>query len=259
MVFAGWPILLTSAALGACFGSFLNVVIYRLPRGLSLVSPPSTCPRCDQRIAPYDNVPVLGWLWLRGRCRQCREPISFRYPVVEFLTAGLFVLLAWHYGAGLELVPALYFALAMVAVTLIDYDHQIIPDVISLSGIPLGLLSTLVRPLPFLDSLLGAVLGFGLLLGVALGYKAITGRDGMGGGDVKLAAMLGAFLGWQGMILTVFLASLGGSVVGILLIALNKGGRRTAIPFGTFLAPAGVLVYMYGPRMVDWYAGYLRP
>jgi len=258
-VIVGWPLLVSSAALGAVLGSFLNVVIYRLPRGISVVTPPSACPMCGARIAPYDNVPILGWLLLGGRCRRCRGPISIRYPGVEGLTAVLFIALTWQFGLTWELAPALVFAAAMITVTFIDFDHQIIPDAITLAGVPLGLASTFLRPLGLLDAVLGAALGFALLFAIAAGYRKATGRDGMGGGDIKLAAMLGAFLGWKGLLVTVFLASLGGSAVGLLLVALGTGGRKTALPFGTFLAPASLVAYVWGERILGWYAAFLRP
>jgi leader peptidase (prepilin peptidase)/N-methyltransferase len=250
-----WFMLLGLGLFGAVLGSFLNVCIYRVPRNLSVVSPPSSCPGCGDRIAPYDNVPVLGWLWLRGRCRSCRAPISKRYPGVELLTAVLFALLALRYGLTWELVPALYFAAAMVVVTLIDFDARIIPDAITFSGVPLGLLSTLVTPVTLVDGLIGAAAGFAFLYAVAWGYQKSTGVDGLGGGDIKFAAMLGAFLGWQGVLLTVFAASFVGSVAGGVLMAVQKGGRRTALPFGTFLAPVGLAVYLWGGALINWYLG----
>ena len=254
-----WPTLLICGAFGAVIGSFLNVCIYRIPRGLSLVAPPSTCPHCDTRIRPYDNVPVLGWIWLRGRCRQCRGSISFRYPVVEALTAGVFVFLIWWYGMGWELLPALVFSATMIVVTIIDFDARIIPDAITLPGVGLGILSSFITPVTLVDSVVGAVSGFLLLLGIAWGYKRLTGADGMGGGDIKLAALLGAFLGWQGFLLTVFLASLTGTVVGLILMITGRGGRKTALPFGSFLAPAAWITYVWGGDVVGWYIGLMRP
>jgi len=248
-----WFALVSGAAFGAVLGSFLNVCIYRIPRRLSVVFPPSSCPSCGTRIHFYDNVPVLAWLYLGGKCRTCRAGISLRYPAVEALTAGLFAFLARHYGLTWELLPALYFAAAMVVVTLIDFDAYIIPDTITLSGIPLGLLATRVTSVTWLDSILGTVLGFAFLFGVGWAYEKATGNDGMGGGDVKFAAMLGAFLGWQGMLLTILLAAAGGSVAGVLLMIVGKGGRKTMLPFGTFLAPVGLVVYIWGPRIIHAY------
>lgn len=254
-----WPTLIASGVFGAVLGSFLNVCIYRLPKGKSVVTPPSSCPGCGERIRPYDNVPVLAWFWLGGKCRTCRSRISIRYPIVEALTGGLFIFLAWWYGTTWELLPALYFGASMLLVTLIDFDEQIIPDSITLPGTLLGVLGSFLTPVTLIDSLVGASLGFLLFLGIAWGYRRLTGVDGMGGGDIKLAAMLGAFLGWQGLLLTVFLASLGGTLVGITMMIRKRGGRKTALPFGTFLAPAGFITYVWGPDLISWYASLLRP
>lgn len=254
-----WAVLALSAAVGAVFGSFFNVCVHRVPRGLSVIRPPSACPNCERLIAPYDNVPVLGWLWLRGKCRNCREPISWRYPLVEFLTAALFVLVAWRVGLRWELLPALYFAGAMWLVTLIDLEARIIPDAITIPGTFLGLAASFLTPVAWWDAALGAVLGFGLFFGIAWGYKRVTGVDGMGGGDIKLAAMLGAFLGWSGLFLTVFFASLAGTLVGVALMVAGRGGRRTALPFGTFLAPAALFVLLWGHDVLGWYAQFMRP
>ncbi len=257
MLYPMWFLLLAVAALGAVMGSFLNVCIYRIPRGMSVVSPPSACPGCGTRIAPYDNVPVFGWLWLRGRCRSCRTPISLRYPLVEALTGLVFLFLGWRYGLSWELLPALYFAGAMIVVTLVDFDARIIPDAITLPGVLLGLAASFLTPVTLASALIGAVLGFALLWGLGRAYKALTGVDGMGGGDVKLAAMLGAFLGWPGLLLTVFGASLLGTVAGVAVMTAGRGGRRTALPFGTFLAPVALGVYVWGPALIRWYLGFL--
>jgi leader peptidase (prepilin peptidase)/N-methyltransferase len=242
-----------AGAFGAVIGSFLNVCVHRIPRGVSIVSPPSACPACGARIARYDNVPVLGWLWLGGRCRACRAPISPRYPVVEALTAALFVLLTARYGVTWELLPALWFAGAMLVVTLIDYDARIIPDAITLPGIALGIAASFLTPVGLLDAVLGAAVGFGSLYAVGWAYHRATGVEGMGGGDIKFAAMLGAFLGVAGLLLTVLLASLLGSLTGLSMMLLRRGGRRTALPFGTFLAPAGLAVYVWGDLVIRWY------
>jgi leader peptidase (prepilin peptidase)/N-methyltransferase len=253
-----WPVYALSAAIGAIIGSFLNVCIYRIPREISVVTPPSACPHCGHRIAAYDNVPVLGWLWLGGRCRTCRAPISRRYPVVEAVTALMFLGLTVRCGLTAQLAPALIFGGAMIVVTLIDYDQRIIPDVITIPGTVLGVLASFLTPVTLLEAVVGAGLGFALLWGIAWGYRRATGVDGMGGGDVKLAALLGAFLGWKGLLLTIFLASFAGTIVGIALMAARRGGRRTALPFGTFLAPVGIAVYIWGPDLIRWYTGFLR-
>jgi leader peptidase (prepilin peptidase)/N-methyltransferase len=257
VILAAWPVLAVTGALGAVLGSFLNVCIHRLPRGISVVRPPSACPACGERIRPYDNVPVLGWMWLGGRCRDCRSPISVRYPAVEALTAALFLLTALETGFTWSLLPALVFVSAMIVVTLVDYDARIVPDVITLPGIALGILFSFLTPLSVVNSLAGAALGFLLFLGIAWAYRRVTGVEGLGGGDIKLAAMLGAFLGVQGLFLTVFAASLMGTVVGVTMMLLGRGGRKTALPFGTFLAPAAVAAYFWAGDVIAWYVGLL--
>ncbi|NNF05386.1 MAG: prepilin peptidase, partial [Candidatus Eisenbacteria bacterium] len=216
-----WFAIISSAAFGACLGSFLNVCIYRIPRKLSVVFPPSQCPGCDTRIAPYDNVPLFGWLWLRGKCRTCKTRISPRYPIVELLTGVLFAFLAWHYGLTWELLPAMYFGPVMLMITLIDFDAYIIPDVITLSGVPLGIAASFLTPITLMDSIVGAAVGFVVLYAIGWGYLKSTGTDGMGGGDIKFAAMLGAFLGWQGVLLTIFAAAAFGSIAGVLVMAVR--------------------------------------
>jgi leader peptidase (prepilin peptidase)/N-methyltransferase len=242
---------------GLALGSFLNVVIARLPKGESVVHPPSRCPRCKHRIAPRDNVPVLSWILLRGRCRHCRKKISWRYPVVE-LTSGLLLLLlasrAQHPGL---LVPHAAFLLALVAVAWIDLDTRTIPDVVTIPGVGVGLAASLFGPPGFAGALIGAVAGGASLWLVGAAYEKATGVPGMGGGDVKLAAMMGAFLGMGGVFGAIFLASLAGSVFGAALIAKGYGDRRTAIPFGTFLAPAAVVLLLFGDVLAGWYRALL--
>lgn len=245
----------TLFALGLCFGSFLNVVIHRLPRGLSIVAPPSACPACGHRIRPFDNVPVLSWFVLSGRCRDCRTAIPWRYPAVELSAGLLVVVLAAQLGPRVALVPALLFALALLAVALIDWDHRIIPDEISLGGTVVGLFARGVTFPGVAEGLIGALVGGGALWLVATAYRQATGVDGLGGGDVKLAAMIGAFLGWPGVFLTIFGAAAAGSLAGGLLVLTRGADRRTALPFGTFLAPAAVLAGVLGPLVWRWYGG----
>jgi leader peptidase (prepilin peptidase)/N-methyltransferase len=245
--------------LGLCFGSFLNVVIHRLPLGISLAWPPSSCPACGHAIRPFDNVPVVSWFVLRGKCRDCASPISPRYPAVELGAGILLLALALLLGPRLALLPAAVFALALLAIALIDLDHRIIPDELSIGGLVVGLVARGFTIDGVLAGLIGALVGAGSLYLVALGYRKATGIEGLGGGDVKLAGMIGAFLGWPGVFLSIFAAALAGSVVGTVLIAAGKAGRRTALPFGTLLAPAAVLAALLGPAIWHWYGGLFGP
>jgi len=216
--------------LGAIIGSFLNVCIIRLPEGRSIVSPPSHCPACRSAIRFYDNIPVFSYILLRGRCRGCGERISPRYPLVEFLTACLSVLLMLRFGPSLSYVVYLLFVSSLVVITFIDIDHRIIPDKISLPAIPIGFaLSFLLPEITWLQSLIGVLVGGGSLLLVAVVYEAITGAEGMGGGDIKLLAMLGAFLGWEGALFTIMASSLTGTIAGGGYMILSGKGRRWAI------------------------------
>ncbi len=246
-----------AAALGAAVGSFLNVVIHRLPRGESLVHPPSRCPACGHRIRPWHNVPVLGYLVLRGRCRDCGRPISPRYPLVEALVAGLAAGLWARYG--LSPAFAAYFVLVagLVAVTFIDLDYRIIPDALSLGGMAAGFASSFVTGLGWIQSLLGIAAGAGILWAVAWGYEAVTGREGMGFGDVKLLGAIGAFLGWKAVLFTVFVSSVSGAAAGLAWIALKGRDMRFEIPYGPFLALGAVLYVFSGPELVRWYLGVL--
>jgi leader peptidase (prepilin peptidase)/N-methyltransferase len=243
---------------GMCIGSFLNVCIYRLPAGKSIVRPASACPACGTSIRWYDNIPLVSYIILRGRCRGCNTPISIRYPIIELLCGLFAMVIAMQYGHGL---PALiYFILtaALLVITFIDIDHRIIPDIISLPGIPLGFLSSFVLPqLKWSDSLIGIAAGGGTLLAVAWGYQLITGKDGMGGGDIKLLAMIGAFLGWQGVLFTIMASSLIGTAVGI--VAMLRAGKdmKMAMPFGPFLAMGAIIYLFWGPRLVEWYLNLL--
>jgi leader peptidase (prepilin peptidase)/N-methyltransferase len=248
--------LLAVFILGALVGSFLNVCIYRLPRSESVVFPASHCPHCAQPIAPYDNIPILSYALLRGRCRACGAAISARYPVVEALT-GLCAVVA--FGA-LGLTPhallAFAFLSALIVVTFVDLDYQIIPDAISLPGIGIGFVAALILGDPsWSASLAGILLGGGLLWGVAEGYHRLTGREGMGGGDIKLLAMIGAFLGWQAVPVTLMIASLTGTVVGVGLMVVQRRDSRTAIPFGPFLALGATCALFWGDALIAWYIG----
>lgn len=240
--------------LGAIIGSFLNVCIYRIPEGLSVVSPASRCPQCKAAIRWYQNIPIISYLYLRGRCAGCGVRISLRYPVVEALTGLLFVLV-WRQFGGVFVIPVYWlFAASLVVVSFIDLDHRIIPDAISLPGTVVGfLLSFLVPWVSWQDSLLGILLGGGSLLLVAKVYHLLTRVEGMGMGDVKLLAMIGAFLGWKAVLPVVFIGSLSGAMVGVPLMLLKRTGGRLAIPFGPFLATGAVIYLLYGERLIGWY------
>jgi leader peptidase (prepilin peptidase)/N-methyltransferase len=241
---------------GAFIGSFLNVVIYRVPRKQSIARPGSRCPKCRNPVRPWDNVPVLSWLVLGGKCRHCKQPISPRYPAVEALTAVLFALTAAFVGSPLLLPLALAFVAAMIVVTFIDLDHMIIPDAITLPGTLLALgaacLGVGVDPA---QAFLGVLVGGGGLFAVAAGYRAATGREGLGGGDVKLLALVGAFLGPAGAFLTILIGSISGTIYASVFLLRRGAGRTAELPFGTFLAPGAVLVFFTGAWIVRNYLG----
>lgn len=243
--------------LGLAIGSFLNVVIHRLPRQESLVSPGSRCPGCGSALRWFENVPVLSYAILGGRCRTCRTGISIRYPLVELITALVFV---WHYAAfGWTplLAVRLLFAAALVALFAIDLEHHLLPDAITLPGIAAGLLASLWLPPGVLDALLGAVIGGGILWLIGEAYFRYAGEEGMGGGDVKMLAMIGAVLGWKLVLLTLVLSSVAGSILGVGLILAQRAGMKQALPFGTFLALGALAASLYGEQIVTWYAGRL--
>ncbi len=227
---------------GLAVGSFLNVCICRIPEGLSVVFPASRCPRCGHPIRVRDNIPLLSYLLLGGRCRDCREGIPLRYPVVEVITAGFAGLLFGKYGLTPAYPAAFLFVCVLIVITCIDLDHQLIPHILTLSGIPLfAVLAVLFLGLTPIDAFLGVMIGAGTLYFVAVYYEALTGREGMGGGDVNLLALLGGFLGWQALLFILFVSSLLGAVVGVALIWGKGKDMRYAVPFGPFLCAAAVL------------------
>jgi leader peptidase (prepilin peptidase)/N-methyltransferase len=238
---------------GLAIGSFLNVCIYRLPRGESLAFPASHCPACGAPIAWYHNVPVIGYALLGGRCASCRGPISPVYPLVELTTAALFALHYLVIGPESLLIPRLLFAAALVALFMIDLEHQILPNVITLPGIAAGFLFALWLPPGWRSSLAGIALGGGLLWAVAWGYYAWRRVEGLGMGDVKMLAMVGAFLGWQLTLLTLFLSSLAGAGLGMALVASGRGSMKLKLPFGTFIALGALVASLVGQPLVDWY------
>ena len=235
-------------------GSFLNVCIYRLPKKESVVFPPSHCPNCDYKIPFYDNIPILSYIFLAGRCRSCKVRISPQYPLVELVNALLTLFLFIKFGPSLSFLVLLLFCSAMVVVTFIDLEHQIIPDVISLSGIVCGFIFSFFIPqLGWLNSLIGIAVGGGSLLLVAYAYEFITKKEGMGGGDIKLLAMMGAFFGWRAIPFIIFVSSLIGSVIGITVMLIQKKDAKLAIPFGPFLALGAILYIFFGRQVIFWY------
>lgn len=242
-------------ALGLILGSFANVCIYRVPRRESILGPGSHCPQCQIPIRPLDNVPLLSYLWLKGRCRACGVSISWHYPVVELLTGLIYLLLFQTFGLSLAFGIYAAMATALVIVSFIDLEHQIVPDVITLPGLALGLLlSALFLPITFLDALMGALLGGGLFYAIATIYEG-----GMGGGDIKLIAMIGAFIGWRQVLLTIFVAAFVGSVIGLALLITKRKGRRDPIPFGPFLALGAIVAIFWGERLLHWYLTFRSP
>jgi len=247
---------LFSFIFGLIVGSFLNVCIYRLPRNISIIRPPSSCPVCNTPIKPRDNIPVLSYLLLKGKCRKCGERISIRYPIVELLNGILYWAIINYFGLGWHLPFVFAFVSAMIVITFIDLDFQIIPDVITLPGIVIGLLSaSFLIPDPFSLSVVGFKNSIaGMLLGGGLFYLiAILSRGGMGGGDIKMMAMVGAFMGWKAVFLTTFIGSLVGSLVGIFLMVFKGKGRKTKIPFGPFLAFGSIITLFFGSEILKWY------
>jgi len=243
-----------SIMLGAIVGSFLNVCILRLPKEESIITPGSHCPHCNHPIKFYDNIPLISYLLLRGKCRYCKRSISAQYPLVEGITAIGSLLLFLKYGLSWSYLFYFSFVAALIVITVIDLYHQIIPDVISIPWIGVGLLGALIIPhITFFNSLLGILLGGGSLFVVATLYQWLFKREGMGGGDVKLLAMIGAFLGWESVILTILLSSLIGSITGIIIIALKGKDFKYAIPFGPFLSLGAVIALFYKNEIISWY------
>ena len=239
---------------GLLIGSFLNVCIYRIPRKKSIVLPASFCPHCQEPIKWYDNIPLLSYLFLQGKCRRCRAPIGWRYLIVELVTGLTSLLLYIKYGWGYQYPVFFLFAALLLAVSFTDLEHQIIPDRLSLPGILVGWLAAWLPGPPFwLDSLIGGVAGAGGLFLVAFVYERITGREGMGGGDVKLLGMIGAWLGWQALPFVVLLSSLTGVLAGGTFLLLSGKGSRARIPFGPFLSLGALLYVFWGPQMTAWY------
>jgi leader peptidase (prepilin peptidase)/N-methyltransferase len=245
--------LLAAAAFGGAIGSFLNVCIYRLPRHQSIVWPASACPHCGRALSWYENIPILSFLALRGRCRTCAGPISWQYPIVEAVTAVMFAAAWWCYGPGVLLVSRLVFGCALIVLFAIDLEHHLLPNVITVPGIAVGFAFSFLTEPGWQASLIGIAVGGGVLFLIAEAYYRIRREEGLGMGDVKMLAMIGAFLGWKLTLVALMLASVGGSVIGLLLIATRRGDMKYALPFGTFLALGAAAAAAIGPVLIDWY------
>ena len=245
------------AFFGLLIGSFLNAVIHRVPRKQSIVSPGSQCPSCGYALRWYDNIPVLSYVMLGGRCRRCRKPISIRYPIVELITAVVFVAHYFVFGWTPLLAVRLLFAASLVALFAIDLEHHLLPDVITLPGIVVGLVASVFLPPGLVESLIGMLIGGGVLWLIGEAYFRYSGEEGMGGGDVKMLAMIGAFLGWKLVLVTLVMSSVAGSVLGLAIIAIKRGSMKYALPFGTFLALGALAASLIGDQIVTWYAGRL--
>jgi len=244
---------------GLCIGSFLNVCIYRLPVSKSIVHPRSMCPSCGSPIRFFDNMPIISYVFLQGKCRQCKTKIPLRYPIIELL-GGLFALGSYlKFGLTLDAVIYFVFIASLLIVTFIDLDHRIIPDSITLPGIPICLAASLVlSDTTFVDSILGIIAGGGSLFLVAWTYNLITKKEGMGGGDIKLLAMIGAIIGWKGVLFTIFVSSLVGTLTGLAVMAQTRKGMKLAVPFGPFLSIGSIAYIFFGPQLVMWYVNLLK-
>ena len=277
----GWLVPLALLLLGLTVGSFLNVVIYRLPlmlesrwrrdccelleleqekaeQPVNLATPNSYCPKCKAPIKPWQNIPVLSYLMLGGKCGNCAQPIPVRYPLLELATGLMTLALAWHFPLSLALLGAALFTWALIALTMIDFDHQLLPDDITLPLLWLGLLLNLMNTYPTLtDAVIGAMAGYLILWLVYQAFRLLTGKEGMGYGDFKLLAALGAWLGWQALPLVILLSSVVGAVIGIALMVIKRRGKDVPIPFGPYLAVAGWIAFLWGDAIMSRYLGAL--
>lgn len=246
---------LVGALFGAVIGSFLNVCIVRLPADQSVVSPPSRCPRCGKPVEWRDNIPIFSWILLGGKCRGCREPISILYPLVELATAVLWGVMAWRYGLSLEALKGALFGTLLLGIALTDAREYIIPNEFTYGGLAIGLILSAAGGLSaVLAALVGAAVGFGILWLVGVAGRWAFKEEAMGGGDIKMMAMVGSFVGWQGVLLTIFLGALAGTAI---FLPLTLIGKKKLVPFGVFLAIGAAVTYVIGPVIIDWYRRYL--
>ena len=247
------------AVFGALVGSFLNVCIYRLPLRQSIVWPASACESCGRELSWFENLPIVSWTVLGAKCRTCKAPLSMQHPMVEALTALMFGAAAWYYGPTILLASRLVFGCALIVLFAIDLEHHLLPNAVTLPGIAVGLAFSVVTEPGWTAALIGAVVGGGSLWLIAEAYYRVRKEDGLGMGDVKMLAMVGAFIGWQLTIVTLMMASVAGSIVGVILIALRKGNMKYALPFGTFLAMGAALAATVGQELLTWYLQFWRP
>lgn len=245
---------LYSILFGLAVGSFLNVCIYRIPLKKSIIRPPSSCPHCGVRIKYYDNIPLVSFLFLLGKCRYCHSPLSWQYPAVETLTGAISLILFIKYGLNYQYFIFFLFLASLLVISFIDLHHKIIPDIFSLPGIVLGLVASLIiGHISWTDSLIGTIAGGGGLFLVAITYETITGKEGMGMGDVKLLAMIGAWMGWRALPLIILISSLSGVIIGSAMLLAGGKGIRARIPFGPFLSLAAFLNFFFGQKLATWY------
>lgn len=261
MGYEGWASWLGPGAalvIGCCLGSFYNVVIHRWPKGQSIVSPSSRCPGCGAPIRWFDNIPVLSFILLRGRCRHCRQAISWRYPLVELLTGLMALGLYRAFGPTPSLFVFFLFGSLLLLIAFIDLDTYLIPDALSLGGLVVGLaVAPLCSHVRWIDALGGAFLGGVLFYGVAWGYQKLRHQDGLGGGDIKLLAMIGAFIGWKGVLFTIFFSSVIGAAVGLIVMVRSGRGLAARVPFGPFLSLGAISYVFWGEKLTAWYLGAL--
>ena len=250
-------LLIASGVFGAVIGSFLNVCIHRVPRSESVVFPPSRCPGCGHQLAWFENIPVASYIALGARCRQCRAPISIRYPIIEALTSAMFVLALWHYGPGWLVVQRLVLGCILIVLFAIDLEVHLLPNSITIPGIVAGFAFSFVTEPGWLSSLIGIAVGGGLLIAIYAAYYRIRGEEGLGIGDIKMLAMIGAFLGWKLTLFTLIIGSFSGSFVGLFFILTQRGDMKYALPFGTFLAFGAAVAATVGSGVVNWYLGML--
>lgn len=248
--------LVIAGLFGLLIGSFLNVCIFRLPRGTSIVWPASACGSCKRELRWFENIPLVSWILLGAKCARCKSPISIQYPLVEAVTGLLFVVIVATTPLGPLLAARLIFTCLLIVLFGIDLEHQILPNSITLPGIVVGVAFALLGPPGWRASLLGVLLGGGVLYAIAWGYYAVRKEEGLGMGDVKMLAMIGAFLGWQAVLLTLVLSSFAGAIIGTALIALQRGSMKFALPFGTFLAIGALVAMLAGQPIIDWYLGF---